>query len=91
MLAEFGWPQIYERATGLAAQFADELRARGRTVAPRGPTTLVTWEQPDSEELPKQLAEQGIAIRNLPGTPYVRASIGAWNDEPDLERLLGAI
>jgi selenocysteine lyase/cysteine desulfurase len=30
-------------------------------------------------------------IRNLPGTPYVRASIGAWNDESDLERLLGAI
>jgi selenocysteine lyase/cysteine desulfurase len=91
VLAAFGWPQVYERATSLAAQFADELRARGRTVAPRGDTTLVTWEMPGSEELPKQLAEQGIVIRNLPGTPYVRASIGAWNDESDLERLLAAI
>jgi selenocysteine lyase/cysteine desulfurase len=91
VLAAFGWPDVYQRATSLAAQFADELRSRGRTVAPRGDATLVTWEMPGSEELPKQLAEQGIVIRNLPGTPYVRASIGAWNDESDLERLLAAV
>jgi selenocysteine lyase/cysteine desulfurase len=91
VLDEFGWPQVHERATTLAAQFADELRARGYTVAPRGNTTLVTWEMPDPEGLSKRLAEQGINIRNLPGTPYVRASIGAWNDESDLERLLAAI
>ena len=30
-------------------------------------------------------------MRNLPGTPYVRASVGAWNDEGDLERLLAAL
>ena len=91
VLAGFGWPQVHERATTLAAGFADRLRERGRTVAPRGHTTLVSWEMPDAEELPKQLAEQGIAVRNLPGTPYVRASIGAWNDESDLERLLAAV
>jgi L-cysteine/cystine lyase len=75
----------------MAARFAGELRERGRTVAPRGATTLVTWEMPGAEELPKQLVGQGIVIRNLPGTPYVRASIGAWNDESDLERLLAAL
>jgi L-cysteine/cystine lyase len=91
VLAQFGWPQVHERATTLAAQLADELRQRGRTVAPRGATTLVTWEMPDSDELPGRLAEQGVAIRSLPGTPYVRASVGAWNDESDLERLLAAI
>jgi selenocysteine lyase/cysteine desulfurase len=91
VLDEFGWPQVHERATALAAKLAGELAARGRTVAPRGATTLVTWEMPDSGELPARLAEQGITIRNLPGTPYVRASVGAWNDESDLERLLAAI
>jgi selenocysteine lyase/cysteine desulfurase len=91
VLDEFGWPQVHERATGLAASLADELAARGRTVAPRGATTLVTWEMPDSDELPARLAEQGITLRNLPGTPYVRASVGAWNDESDLERLLASI
>jgi L-cysteine/cystine lyase len=91
VLAEFGWPQVYERARTLAAGFADRLRERGFAVAPRGDTTLVTWETPGAEELPPRLAEQGIVIRNLPGTSFVRASIGAWNDESDLERLLAAL
>ena len=30
-------------------------------------------------------------MRNLPGHPYLRASVGAWNDESDLERLLAAL
>jgi L-cysteine/cystine lyase len=91
VLTGFGWPEVHARATTMAARFADELRERGRPVLPRGETTLVTWEMPGAEELPKQLAAQGIVIRNLPGTPYVRASIGAWNDESDVERLLAAI
>src|SRR3954454_10071310 len=44
VLAEFGWPEVHERATSLAAWLADQLRERGRAVAPRGDTTLVTWE-----------------------------------------------
>jgi L-cysteine/cystine lyase len=91
VLAGFGWPEVHARATAIAAQFAATLRERGRTVLPRGETTLVTWEMPGADELPKQLAEHGILIRNLPGTPYVRASIGAWNDASDLERLLAAL
>ena len=91
VLTGFGWPNVHARATGLAAELAEKLHSRGRTVAPRGETTLVTWEMPDSEEVPKRLAEQGIAIRSLPGTPYARASVGAWNDESDLERLLAAL
>ena len=91
VLADFGWPQVHERAITLAATLADELRERGRTVAPRGRTTLVTWEMPESDAVPDQLAQHGVLIRNLPGTPYVRASVGAWNDESDLERLLAAL
>jgi selenocysteine lyase/cysteine desulfurase len=90
-LAQFGWEQIHLRATSMAATLADRLRDRGLTVAPRGATTLVTWESPGSDELPGRLAEQGIVVRNLPGTSFVRASVGAWNDESDLERLLAAI
>ena len=30
-------------------------------------------------------------MRNLPGRPLLRASVGAWNDESDLERLLAAL
>jgi L-cysteine/cystine lyase len=91
VLAGFGWSQVHARATGLAAQLADSLRELGLTVAPRGETTLVSWEAPGAADLPERLAADGIVVRSLPGTPYVRASVGAWNDESDLERLLGAI
>ena len=40
-------------------------------------------------ELPRNSAR--VRIRNLPGTPYLRASVGAWNDESDLDRLLAAL
>ena len=36
-------------------------------------------------------ASEGIVVRNLPGRPLLRASVGAWNDDSDLERLLAAI
>jgi L-cysteine/cystine lyase len=32
-----------------------------------------------------------VIVRHLPGTPYVRASVGAWSSEDDLERLLEAL
>ena len=32
-----------------------------------------------------------IVVRNLPGRDLVRASVGAWNDAGDLERLLSAL
>ena len=63
----------------------------GRVVAPRGRTTLVSWEEPDPEAARDGLAEAGVVVRNLPGTPYLRASVGAWNDEDDFDRLLGAL
>ena len=75
----------------LAAQLAERLSAAGRTVAPRAETTLVSFEDDDPEATRDRLAAAGVIVRHLPGTPYVRASVGAWNDEDDLERLLSAL
>jgi L-cysteine/cystine lyase len=91
VLAAFGWPSVYERATALAVLLASRLQDAGRTVAPRGDTTLVSFEDDDPEATRDRLAAVGITVRNLPGTSYVRASVGAWNDESDLERLLAAL
>ena len=91
ILDAFGWDAVHEHAIALAARLADLLRQRGHRVADRGPTTLVAWEDDDPPATARRLAEQGVIIRDLPGTPYVRASVGAWNDDGDLERLLDAL
>jgi selenocysteine lyase/cysteine desulfurase len=91
VLTGAGLDAVHARAETLAAQLADELAARGLGVAPRASTTLVTWEDPDPAATRERLADAGVIIRDLPGTPYARASVGAWNDERDLERLLDAL
>ena len=91
VLASHGWPEVQARAAELAATLAARLAAAGRTVAPRDHTTLVSWEDPDPEGTRTRLADAGVIIRDLPGTPYVRASVGAWTDQEDLERLLAAL
>ena len=63
----------------------------GTRSPPRGRSTLVAFEDPDPAATRERLAEAGVAVRDLPGHPYLRASVGAWNDESDLERLLAAL
>src|SRR3954447_22842113 len=91
LLTATGLEDVQARAATLAGQLADRLRESGRTVAPRAATTLVAWEDADPEATRERLLGAGISIRNLPGTPYLRASVGAWNDESDLEKLLSAL
>jgi len=86
-----GWRAVHERARALAERLVALLSARGRNVAPRGPSTLVSFESPDPEREREQLAERGVILRNIPGRPWLRASVGAWNDEDDLDRLLMAL
>ena len=38
-----------------------------------------------------RLLEQGIVVRDLPGAGRLRASVGAWNDDDDLHRLVTAL
>ncbi len=88
VLGEPGWPAVHERASSLAALLAERLAASGRVVAPRDATTLVSFQSPDPAAERARLAEQGVILRDIPGRPWLRASVGAWNDESDIERLL---
>jgi L-cysteine/cystine lyase len=63
------------------------LLERGIEVAPRGLSTLVSFEVPDPEAFAQRAADEGIVIRHLPGRPWARASVGAWNTLEELERL----
>ena len=49
VLEAAGWPSVHERARGLAERLVELLRAEGREVAPRGPSTLVSFDSPDPE------------------------------------------
>jgi L-cysteine/cystine lyase len=87
VLEEPGFYEVLARATDGADRLASMLRARGVAVAERGESTLVSFEVPDPEGFAQHAAEQGLVIRHLPGRPWARASVGAWNSNEELERL----
>jgi selenocysteine lyase/cysteine desulfurase len=91
LLEGVGWTAVHERATALAASLVELLQRAGREPTPRGISTLVSFSSPDPVAERALLAERGIVLRDVPGRPWLRASVGAWNDESDLERLLAAL
>jgi L-cysteine/cystine lyase len=91
VLADAGFDAVQETAVANARRLADALRERGKAVRPRGATTLVSWEDAFAEQTRDRLAHAGVIVRDLPGRALVRASVGAWNDERDLDRLLSLV
>jgi L-cysteine/cystine lyase len=87
VLEQAGFDAVHKRGITGAARFAELLADRGVTVAPRGDSTLVSFEVPDPEGFAQRAGAEGIVIRFLPGRPYARASVGAWNTDEELERL----
>jgi L-cysteine/cystine lyase len=91
VLEAAGLQAVHARAAALAAELAQRLAGRGRAVSPRGETTLVSFRDPDPPATRQRLFDAGVVVRDLPGTPLLRASVGAWNDASDLDRLLAAL
>jgi selenocysteine lyase/cysteine desulfurase len=91
VLEEVGWERVHERARTLAASLAERLAQIGREPAPRADTTLVSFPSPDPVRERDALGQAGVVLRDIPGTPWLRASVGAWNDERDVERLIDAL
>jgi L-cysteine/cystine lyase len=89
VLEEPGVEPVQTYAAGLAGRLARSLEERGVVVAPRGASTLVSFEMPEPADFVERLAaEERIVVRSLPGTPYVRASVGAWTSDEELDRLV---
>jgi selenocysteine lyase/cysteine desulfurase len=76
--------------TGSTAAGSGTGAASGSSID-RDPTTLVTFWSPDPLAERERLAAHGVVLRDIPGRPWLRASVGAWNDEGDLDRLVGAL
>jgi L-cysteine/cystine lyase len=84
----------YDRAAELAERFRTRLADAGLdVVVPAERATLVSWRSPaeGTAEVVAGLAEAGVIVRDLHGRGLVRASVGWWNDESDLERLVAAL
>jgi selenocysteine lyase/cysteine desulfurase len=82
--------RVQERAVALAARLAAALGARGRELAPRASTTLVSWRADDPAAEVERLRGLGFVVRSLPERPWVRASVGGWSSEEEVERLAAA-
>jgi L-cysteine/cystine lyase len=83
-----GWSWVHERAAALAADLASRLAERGVEVSERGRSTLVSWRTGDPAALVERLGQEGLVLRNIPGTDRIRASVGAWNSEEEIDRVV---
>jgi L-cysteine/cystine lyase len=83
----------YERARELTEIFRVRLVDAGHDVVTEpGQATLVSWRvHGDAAAASAALYERGVVVRDLPGTGLLRASVGWWNDETDLQRLLDGL
>jgi len=79
----------FERARELAERCRALLLEHGHDVVTEpGQATLVSFRSAsDATEAAAALYERGVILRELPGTGLLRASVGWWNDESDLDRL----
>jgi selenocysteine lyase/cysteine desulfurase len=85
------WIAVHEHAIAQAARLAELLAASGRRVSRRDASTLVSFSSPDPLGERTRLAEREVVLRDIPDQPLLRASVGAWNDESDFQRLLAGL
>jgi selenocysteine lyase/cysteine desulfurase len=92
VLGDAGWSWIHQRSADLADSLAARLAERGLRVAPRGRSTLVSWAPVggDAEAAVVALSEARLLVRSIPSHGLLRASVGGWNSEAEVERLLTA-
>jgi len=79
------------RAAETAQLFRQRLQEAGAdVVVPEERATLVSWRVPagESAAVVARLGEAGVIVRDLPGRGLLRASVGWWSNEDDLDRLV---
>jgi L-cysteine/cystine lyase len=82
----------FERARALAERCRELLLEAGHDVVTQpGQSTLVSFRAAEPTETVARLYEREVILRELPGTGLLRASVGWWNDESDLQRLVDAL
>ena len=78
----------FDRAAEVAALCRSALAERYDVVGDAPQATLVSFVPPgDPVETALRLYGRGVVVRDLPGTGWLRASCGWWNNEDDIDRL----
>ncbi len=83
------------RAAGLAGALRARLAATPgvRPLPAEAPSTMVSFalEGEPAAATAERLGREGVVVRSIPALDGVRASVGFWNDEGDLDRLVRAL
>jgi L-cysteine/cystine lyase len=81
----------FERAAEASARCRELLADRADVVTEPGHANLVSFRDADPEATVARLAENGVIVRDMPGTGLVRASCGWWTSDEDLDRLVASL
>jgi L-cysteine/cystine lyase len=82
----------YRHAADVAARCWARLAERFPVVTAPGQATLVSFAvDGDPVDHVARLYEQGVVVRDMPGTGWLRASCGWWTSDGDIDRLLHAL
>lgn len=83
----------FARSRDLGERLREMLIDAGEDVVTQAnQATLMSWRgRGDTAETVHAFYDLGVMLRELPGTGLLRASVGWWNDESDLERLVSAL
>ena len=82
----------FERAREITERCRALLADRFDVVTEPGHATLVSFRPVEPpEDAVAWLLEQGVIVRDLPGTGWIRVSCGYWTSDEDLDRLLAGL
>jgi L-cysteine/cystine lyase len=84
----------FDRAMEQAEHLRGLLAGRVEVLTPEPRATLVSFRPPGGEtaaQVVERLLQAGVVVRELPGRELVRASVGWWTSDDDLERLVAAV
>lgn len=82
----------FERALAMASRCRELLSQRVDVVTEPAHATLVSFRpRGDAAATVERLAERGVLVRDLPGLGWVRASVGFWTSEEDIDRLASGV
>ncbi len=84
----------FERGAAMAERCRELLvRAGEDVVSPNERATIVSWRPRGeaSAEVVTRMAAAGVIVRDIPKTGLVRASVGWWTSDDDLERLVAGL